>query len=188
MASRVAEHFRTSPIVWTPALEAFAQSPVGRMASEHGVADYATLAAKAVADPAWFWDAAVKDLGIPWMRPYDSVIDLSDGPAWPHFFAGGRLNLADYAVDRWVKGRIRRGTGRLVGGRRRLASIVDVRRSQGGCRPRGRGTSSVRCERGRRRWLASAHDSRSGHDVVGIRQDRSHRRAHLQRLRSCRHP
>jgi acetyl-CoA synthetase len=30
-------------------------------------------------------------------------MDLSDGPEWPHFFAGGRLNLADFAVDRWVR-------------------------------------------------------------------------------------
>ena len=37
------------------------------------------------------------------MEPYEQVLDLSDGIEFPHFFKGGKLNWADYAVDRWVR-------------------------------------------------------------------------------------
>ena len=60
------------------------------------------LQARAAADPNWYWAAAAEDLGIRWMRPYDDIVDLTDGPAFARFFAGGRLNWTDSAVDRWV--------------------------------------------------------------------------------------
>src|SRR5215213_6600723 len=72
-----------SPVVWTPSAGSFA--------------------ARAISDPGWFWGAAADDVGLQWMKPYETVLDLSDGPAFPHFFRGGQLNWADYAVDRWVR-------------------------------------------------------------------------------------
>lgn len=96
------EHLDRLPTVWTPSAGAFTTSPVGRLAARHGLGDMAALQAKAAADPNWYWAAAAEDLGIRWMRPYDDIVDLSDGPAFARFFAGGRLNWADSAVDRWV--------------------------------------------------------------------------------------
>ena len=88
--------------VWTPAAGAFAASPLGRMGARHGILDMQTLQRRASEDPNWYWAAAADDLGMRWFRPYEEVLDLSDGIEFPHFFAGGRLNWADYAVDRWV--------------------------------------------------------------------------------------
>ncbi|MGB6458175.1 MAG: AMP-binding protein [Streptosporangiaceae bacterium] len=90
-------------IAWHPQPDAFARSPLGRMGARHGITDIDELARRAVAEPEWFWAAAAEDLGIEWMHPYDAVLDLSDGLAFPHFFRGGKLNLADYTVDRWVR-------------------------------------------------------------------------------------
>jgi acetyl-CoA synthetase len=90
-------------IAWRPQPDAFARSPLGRMGARYGITDIDKLARRAVAEPEWFWAAVAEDLGIEWMHPYDAVLDLSDGVAFPHFFRGGKLNLADYTVDRWVR-------------------------------------------------------------------------------------
>jgi len=97
------EELESLAVAWTPPPGAFEASPAGRMAARHGIADAAALAERAVEDPAWYWAAGTEDLGIPWMRPYESVVDVSRGVEHPVFFAGGRLNWADYAVDRWVR-------------------------------------------------------------------------------------
>ena len=96
------EHLDRLRTAWTPSADAFAGSPVGRMAARHGLDDMASLQARAGEDPNWYWAAAAEDLGIRWMRRYEEIVDLSDGPEFARFFAGGRLNWADCAVDRWV--------------------------------------------------------------------------------------
>ncbi|MFF5108154.1 AMP-binding protein [Streptosporangium sp. NPDC000509] len=90
------------PVAWEPDPADFPATPLGRMAARHGIATFEEVAARAAADPAWFWGAAADDV-LRWRRPYDTVLDLSDGPQFPHFFKGGGLNWADYAVDRWVE-------------------------------------------------------------------------------------
>ena len=89
-------------VVWTPSADAFANSPLGRMAARHGIRDMGTLQQRASEDPNWYWGASADDLGMRWFRRYDEVLDLSDGVEFAHFFAGGRLNWADYSIDRWV--------------------------------------------------------------------------------------
>lgn len=90
-------------VAWRPPPGAFEASPAGRMAARHGIGDWPALLQRSLQDPAWFWRAAVEDIGIPWMAPYSSVLDLGDGVEFPHFFAGGRLNACDAAVDRWLR-------------------------------------------------------------------------------------
>jgi acetyl-CoA synthetase len=106
------EELESLAVAWAPAPGAFAASPAGRMAARHGIPDAAGLAQRAAEDPAWYWAAGTEDLGIPWMRAYDTVVDLARGIEHPAFFSGGRLNWADYAVDRWV--REGRGASRAV--------------------------------------------------------------------------
>lgn len=89
-------------VAWRPRDGAFAASPLGRMALRHGIEDFETIARRAVEDPEWFWAAVADDIGVRWLESYDEVLDLSDGIEFPHFFRGGRVNWADYAVDRWV--------------------------------------------------------------------------------------
>src|SRR5665213_341506 len=88
--------------VWTPSSEAFATSPLGRMAARHDIRDMGTLQQQASENPNWYWAASADDLGMRWFRRYDEILDLSDGAEFAHFFAGGRLNWADYTIDRWV--------------------------------------------------------------------------------------
>jgi len=52
----------------------------------------------------WFWDTALRDMGIEWYRPYDRVLDASGGNAWADWFIGGKTNIALNCVDRHASG------------------------------------------------------------------------------------
>ncbi len=87
---------------WRPPADAWATTNVGRFGTQHGLSDLAALRARAVDDPAWFWDSVVDFLGIPFTAPYDSVLDDSRGIPWTTWFGGGQTNLADACCDRWA--------------------------------------------------------------------------------------
>jgi acetyl-CoA synthetase len=88
---------------WHPPADAWSTTRVGRFGSEHGFDDLESLLARSIDDPAWFWDAAVRHLGIPFATPYEAVLDDSDGIPWTRWFTGGRTNLADACCDRWAE-------------------------------------------------------------------------------------
>jgi len=93
----------TSEIIWRPTPEVAGRARISRLMRASGVATLAELHRRSVEDPDWYWDAAVRDLGIRWLTPYTRVLDAARGPAWPTWFPGGRLNLADTCVDRHVE-------------------------------------------------------------------------------------
>jgi acetyl-CoA synthetase len=88
-------------IVWRPSAALLDDSNVARFAAAEGVADFATLRARSIAEPEWFWDAVVRFLGLEFATPYERVLDLDDGVPWARWFTGGRLNLAVSCLDRW---------------------------------------------------------------------------------------
>jgi acetyl-CoA synthetase len=90
-------------IVWRPTPEVTERARLGRFMRAHGIASLAELQRRSVADLAWYWDAVVRDLGVRWMTPYAGVLDESRGIAWPIWFPGGRLNLADNCLDRHLE-------------------------------------------------------------------------------------
>lgn len=95
-------HLDRLGVVWTPPAGAFPSSPLGRMAARYDLTDAAAVHRRAALDPNWYWEAAAEDVGVRWLRPYEAVVDLTDGMEQPRYFASGRLNWADFAVDRWV--------------------------------------------------------------------------------------
>ena len=84
--------------VWFPGNSA--DSNLGRFMAAEGVPDFATLRARSVAEPEWFWDAVVRFLEVPFATPYRSVVDTSRGIPWATWFDGGRLNVAELCLDR----------------------------------------------------------------------------------------
>jgi len=56
-----------------------------------------------VKDTAWFWDAAMQDIGVEWFTPYDCVRDDSKGFPWTKWFIGGEVNITHNCVDRHVR-------------------------------------------------------------------------------------
>lgn len=87
---------------WKPTAERVEQANVTRLARAHGIDAIDALRAASVADIGWFWDAVVKDLDLSFRQPYDQVVDLNQGIEHPEWFVGGRLNVVDSCLTRWV--------------------------------------------------------------------------------------
>lgn len=71
---------------------------------KHGIGTYDELLLRSQRDPAWFWDAVVKHLGIEFSTPYHQVVDDQD-PPFATWFVGGKLNLANDCLYRHALGR-----------------------------------------------------------------------------------
>jgi acetyl-CoA synthetase len=84
--------------VWRPTADLLADARLAGLLRATGVLDLEALQARAVDDPAWFWAAAVDDLGLAWQRRPTTTLDLSDGPAWARWWGGGAFNYAEAAT------------------------------------------------------------------------------------------
>ncbi len=84
---------------WRPTTEAAAATRLGRFLRSTGEPDLDSLQRHAEQDPAWFWGAAVDDIGLDWQRRPTSVLDVSQGVAWSRWWSGGAFNYASAAID-----------------------------------------------------------------------------------------
>ena len=89
--------------VWKPTQEVIDYSNIGRFMKRHGIAGYRELVARSTADIEWFWNAVVEDLGIEFYRPFDQLLDTSNGIPWSRWFVGGQVNLAHNCLDRHAR-------------------------------------------------------------------------------------
>ncbi|MGH2830936.1 MAG: AMP-binding protein, partial [Actinomycetota bacterium] len=89
-----------SDYAWTPTPKYVADANVTRLMRAHGIDNYWDLVRRSQDDPAWFWDAVVRDLGIEFFSPYDRVFDDSRGIAWTTWFPGSSVNLTYNCVDK----------------------------------------------------------------------------------------
>jgi acetyl-CoA synthetase len=90
----------TTDPAWVPTDSQARDSRLWRFMHEHGCETYVALCEKAAAEPRWFWNALVKELGIVWTTPYREVMDTSAGIPFTRWFVGGTLNAYDSAVVR----------------------------------------------------------------------------------------
>ncbi|MDQ3928411.1 MAG: AMP-binding protein [Chloroflexota bacterium] len=98
-------HDNNSPeIAWRPAPEYIERSRLRRFMLRHGLDTFGHLVERYSADPAWFWEAVVEDLGLEWYEPYTQVLDLSRGAEWARWFVGGSYNYVHDAVDKHAVG------------------------------------------------------------------------------------
>lgn len=91
-----------SDYIWQPTAERIAHANVTRLASAYGITSIDELRARSVADPQWYWNAAIQDLGIPFTEPYRQILDLSNGVEMPDWFVGGEFNIVDACITRWL--------------------------------------------------------------------------------------
>jgi acetyl-CoA synthetase len=103
-----------SEMAWEPTPDYVERANVTRLMRAHGIDSIGELRARSVADIAWYWDAAVKDLDIRFATPYTDVVDLSDGAPWARWFVDGRINIATACVDRWAQDPERAGATALI--------------------------------------------------------------------------
>ncbi|MEX1278613.1 MAG: acetyl-coenzyme A synthetase N-terminal domain-containing protein, partial [Chloroflexota bacterium] len=84
---------------WRPSPAYLERSRLRRFLTDVGCADLEDLQARAEADPAWFWSAAVADLGIRFDPEPETVLDVSRGPEWARWWVGAGFNYVAAAVD-----------------------------------------------------------------------------------------
>jgi acetyl-CoA synthetase len=70
--------------------------------AQHDLRDFSELHARSVQDPAWFHEALLSFLDIQFAEPYQKVLDLSSGPAWPRWCIEGRLNIVTNCLDKYA--------------------------------------------------------------------------------------
>ncbi|MCE9625456.1 MAG: AMP-binding protein, partial [Deltaproteobacteria bacterium] len=92
-----------SEIVWKPYGDYLEKSNISRFMRKQGIPDYDTLIQRSCSDTEWFWTECLKDLEIRWQRPYDKLLDTSEGFPWAKWFLGGKLNIVDHCIDRQVE-------------------------------------------------------------------------------------
>jgi acetyl-CoA synthetase len=88
--------------VWEPTPQIAGNSRLKRFMDRCGMASLAELQARATADVGWFWTAALDDLDIEFYEPYERIVDLSKGKAWPQWCVGGKLNIVHNCLDKWI--------------------------------------------------------------------------------------
>ena len=89
-------------IVWCPTPAYTSGSHLERFMQQHGLWDWHDLHRRSVEDVAWFTDAMLRYLDVQFYRPYDEVVDLSAGKAWPVWCVGGKMNIVHNCLDKWI--------------------------------------------------------------------------------------
>ncbi|MBM7552595.1 AMP-binding protein [Thalassobacillus pellis] len=87
---------------WTPTDDQKKSTRLYQWMNQHGFDSYDDFYEKSIDDIAWFWDEAAKVLDIEWYEQYGQTLDLSKGIKYPHWFVGGKMNVAHNAVDKWA--------------------------------------------------------------------------------------
>lgn len=83
------------PPAWIPTVEEIAATNVGRMMRERGFGSVAELHAWSAERREEFWSHMIERLGIRFRKPYDRLLDLSDGVERPRWLVGARMNIVD---------------------------------------------------------------------------------------------
>ena len=91
-----------SGICWEPTGDYLTKSNITRFMRKHDIKDYNDLIKKSTSDTEWFWDAALKDLGMEWYKPYTKILDQSKGFPWAKWFIDGKMNIVHNCIDRHV--------------------------------------------------------------------------------------
>jgi acetyl-CoA synthetase len=89
--------------VWKPTESIIARSNIARFMRAQGITSYHDLVGRSIGDITWFWGAVLEDLDIRFSRPYEAVLDVSQGVPWSRWFIGGTVNLADQCLDRHAR-------------------------------------------------------------------------------------
>lgn len=89
--------------IWHPTPAYIEGSYLQQLMQRLGLGSYQALYDYSVKHPQEFFAATFQQMGLEWFKPYQQVLDNSQGPQWPQWFVGGELNLAHNAVTRHLK-------------------------------------------------------------------------------------
>ena len=84
-------------VAWRPGPEQLESSRLAAFLRAVGLS-LEDLQTRAERDPAWFWQAVLEDLALPWQRAPSRILDTSRGWAWSTWWGGGAFNHAAAAL------------------------------------------------------------------------------------------
>jgi acetyl-CoA synthetase len=88
---------------WVPPPGSTENRRVNLFMLRQGIPSYRDLLDRSVAEPDWFYGAALADLDLGFPIGYSSLRDSSLGIPWTKWFLGAKTNLVEMAIDRWRK-------------------------------------------------------------------------------------
>ncbi|MGM9922791.1 MAG: AMP-binding protein [Bacillus sp. (in: firmicutes)] len=89
--------------VWFPNEDTMKQTRLYKWIQLLGYDDYDSFYMKSIEDVSWFWNEAVKELGINWYRPYDTTLQTDSDWKYPRWFVNGKMNAIESTLDKWAK-------------------------------------------------------------------------------------
>ena len=96
-----ADSVSPADVVWRPDAATLEAANLTRFMRALGVDSFESLNRRADADPAWFNEGLIRFLDYRFERPYEQVLDLSDGLPFARWCVGGRTNVVLNCLDRW---------------------------------------------------------------------------------------
>src|SRR5437868_2537302 len=93
--------FEHQPIAWTPSQGVIERARLTEFMQQVGVSTWDELYQYSINDVEVFTAEVLRFLDIKFDRPYDKLLDTSDGIQLPKWFAGGGLNITEMCLDRW---------------------------------------------------------------------------------------
>ena len=70
---------------------------------KHKLSSLDELSNKAKNELEWYWKSVSDDIGIVWNKPYEKILDVSDGIAWSKWFLKGKTNIYSSSVEKFAK-------------------------------------------------------------------------------------
>lgn len=89
-------------IIWRPSPEHLENARLSAFMRAHRIPDFNSLMQRSTQDPAWFTNALLNFLDIQFNQPYEEVLDLSEGIAWPRWCVNGKLNIIHNCLDKYI--------------------------------------------------------------------------------------
>ena len=88
--------------IWQPTAEQIEATNVAKFMARLGFCDREQFLKWSRMRNEGFWGALIQEMRIEWAAPYSEVLDASRGVEWTRWFVGGKLNIAQNCLDRWV--------------------------------------------------------------------------------------
>jgi acetyl-CoA synthetase len=89
-------------IVWRPNEDYLENARLTAFMKQHKISSFEELMDKSTQDVAWFTEAVLEFLDIQFHEPYEKVVDLSKGIAWPEWCVNGKMNIVHNCLDKYI--------------------------------------------------------------------------------------
>ncbi len=93
--------FEHQTIAWTPSPDVIERAQLTKFMKQVNISTFDELYKFSIENVEQFTAEVLKFLDIKFNPPYEKLLDLSDGAAFPHWCANGGLNVVSHCVDRW---------------------------------------------------------------------------------------